>query len=56
MVNITALILGVLSFIFVAFVVGDYLRGERTLSIAAHVWLKIAIIFAVVALSLAIMS
>ena len=48
----TALIFALLSLVFVAFSARDYLRNDRHLSPAARIWLRVALIFAVVALLL----
>jgi hypothetical protein len=55
MTNQGALILGALSCLFALFSVRDYLRGGRKLSASAKVWQRIAIIFAVIAVSLTVM-
>lgn len=55
MLNLTALIFAVLSLVFAFFALRDYLRGGHKLSLSAKVWLRIAIIFAVVAIALTVM-
>jgi len=54
MPNLTAIILGLLALAFGFFAARDYLRGGRKLSASAKVWLRTAIIFAVVAVSLTV--
>jgi hypothetical protein len=48
----TALLFALLSLVFGAFSARDYLRNDHHLSLAARTWLRIAVIFAVVALLL----
>lgn len=55
MPNLTSLIFAVLSLVFAFLSLRDYLRGGRKLSISARVRLRIALIFAVVAIALTVM-
>lgn len=53
--TITALILGLVSLVYGCLTVRDYLRGGYNLSAKARVWLRVCIIFAVVAVLLVLL-
>jgi hypothetical protein len=55
MPNLSILIFGILSLVFAFFSARDYLREGGTLSLSARVWLRIAVIFAAVAVLLLVL-
>jgi len=55
MPNLTPLIFGILALVFAFFSARDYFCNEHKLSIATRVWLRIAIIFAAVAVLLLVL-